>query len=104
MRKEKNVNALTILLDVRTGQKRKKIKENAQIPIDRSYKIEDDVQKILHYHCTGSPKLRKLLSILAEVVVLRQKKVLIWVKNQAQSEWLQPVSHPMFQSVKRGVC
>ncbi|KAF2030155.1 hypothetical protein EK21DRAFT_89216 [Setomelanomma holmii] len=85
LRKKKD--ALTILRDLRTFQKRKGIPDGQQIPVNASADRKD-VQQILRYHCTGSPKLRVLLIILAELVVLREEKVLIWVNTPAQSEWL----------------
>jgi len=88
----KTMDAHTILMDLRAGQKRKGIADNNQISINKFQNINNDTQLILRYHCTGSPKLRKLLGILAEIVVLGQEKVLVWVNNPAQSEWLQQVS------------
>jgi hypothetical protein len=39
----------------------------------------DDVAGLLTRVCTGSPKIRALLRIVAELVVVQKKKVLIWV-------------------------
>jgi SNF2 family DNA or RNA helicase len=89
--KRKNMDALSILKDLRAGQKRKGIPTNQQIPVNKNIDGKD-VQTILHWHCVGSPKLRKLLGILAEIIVLRQEKALLWVNNPAQSEWLEHVS------------
>ncbi|KAI4675893.1 uncharacterized protein J4E84_009868 [Alternaria hordeiaustralica] len=90
-KRKKKMTALTILKDMRSGQKRLRVPIDQQIPVDKHTDIETDVQQILHWHCQGAPKLRKLLGILAEIVVLRQEKVLIWVSNPAQAEWLQQV-------------
>lgn len=89
--KRKNMSALTILKDLRAGQARKKIPKDQQIPVYADTD-EKDVQTILNWHCVGSPKLRKLLGILAEVVVLRKEKSLLWINTPAQSEWLEHVS------------
>ncbi|KAJ4326067.1 hypothetical protein N0V94_000229 [Neodidymelliopsis sp. IMI 364377] len=88
--KRKKMNALTILQDVQKGQDRLKVPKDKQIPLKKGTKITD-VQALLQFHCTGSPKLRQLLPILAEVVVLRKEKALLWVNNPAQAEWLEHV-------------
>jgi SNF2 family DNA or RNA helicase len=89
--KRKNMSALSILQDIQKGQDRLKIPKDKQIPLSKNADTEN-VQKILEQHCTGSPKLRQLLRILAEVVVLREEKALLWVNNPAQAEWLEHVS------------
>ncbi|OAL50711.1 hypothetical protein IQ07DRAFT_680068 [Pyrenochaeta sp. DS3sAY3a] len=71
------------------GQERSQIDEGKRIPISEDDK--DDVQKILNWHCQGSPKLRKLLELLAEIVVLRKEKAIIWVNSPARMQWLCPV-------------
>jgi hypothetical protein len=39
---------------------------------------KDDVSGLLACVCTGSPKVRALLRIIAELVVIKKKKVIIW--------------------------
>jgi hypothetical protein len=75
MQKTNSMSAVKILKDMRAGQARKGIPDDKQIPI-RDHDL-DDVQSLLSWHCVGSLKLRLLLGILAEIVVLRQEKVLL---------------------------
>lgn len=89
--KRKNMSALTILRDVQTGQQRLKVPKEKQLPLPKNTNPEN-IQKILEQHCTGSPKLRQFLRILAEIVVLRKEKTLLWVNNPAQADWLEHVS------------
>jgi SNF2 family DNA or RNA helicase len=89
--RRKNMDALSILRDVRKGQERLKIPKAGLLPITKDTKTTE-IQKILEWHCAGSPKLRQLLPLLAEIVVLRKEKALIWVNNPAQAEWLEHVS------------
>lgn len=91
----KDLTAFVMLMDLGRGQERSNIDEGKRIPISEDDK--DDVQRILHWHCQGSPKLRKLLELLAEIVVLRKEKAIIWVNNPAQMEWLCQVSTPYFR-------
>lgn len=86
--RQTNGNATTILKDLRAGQKR------ANIPEEKCIKVpsKEDIQSILQAHCTGSPKLRSLLGLLAEIVVLLKEKAVIWCNTPAQMEWLWCVS------------
>jgi hypothetical protein len=96
MRKTNRMSAIKILKYMRAGQARKGIPEDKQIPIKNH--DPEDIQAILSWHCVGSPKLRRLLAILAEIVILRQEKTLLWVNTPAQSEWLQQVSSNDYRS------
>ncbi|KAK2865298.1 hypothetical protein FQN49_003714 [Arthroderma sp. PD_2] len=94
--------ALRMLEDI-NRQKRKKsnqiARKNArnpeaeqtpEIPI-YSIPLPADIKGILQSHCRGSPKLRYLLQLIAELVVLRQEKLLIFVTLPAQVQWLESV-------------
>ena len=87
--RKQNGTARTMIKHMRANQRAQKLPADKRVQVPQS---EDDVQEILDIHCTGSPKLRKLLSILAEVVVLRKEKVSIWLNMPAQMEWLCCVS------------
>lgn len=89
--KRKQLNALKVLQDVQKGQKRLKEPNERFIPLPAKIG-PDSIQKILEEHCTGSPKLRQLLPVLAEIVVLLKEKALLWVNFPAQAEWLEQVS------------
>lgn len=89
--KRKTMTAMSILRDIEAGQRRLKVPEDKRIPLPKKPKTID-VQSIIKHHCTGSPKLRQLLSIYAEVVVLREEKSLLWINNPAQGQWLEEVS------------
>jgi SNF2 family DNA or RNA helicase len=82
--REHRDNPVKFLRDVRAGQARAKIPVAAQIQVPQK---EDRVQ-LIRMHCTGSPKLRQLLSIIAELVVLQKEKVTVWVNSPFQMEWL----------------
>lgn len=71
-------DALQILRDIRTKQRVEKVEENKRLPLPDA----NDVQAILRSHCTGSPKLRQLLKIVAEIVILRKEKVILWVNTR----------------------
>lgn len=75
-------DALQILRDLRDSQKRQKIHPVLSLP------DSNDPQAILHYHCTGAPKLRQLMALVAEIVVLMGEKVTIWINTPAQMQWL----------------
>ncbi|EFE36072.1 uncharacterized protein ARB_05009 [Trichophyton benhamiae CBS 112371] len=52
---------------------------------------EDNIREILQSHCRGSPKLRYLLQLIAELVILRKEKLLIFATMPAQVLWLESV-------------
>ena len=86
--REKKGNAIRFLEDVRAGQARRNVPEEDQCPIPEA----SDIAKLIELHCTGSPKLRQLLAIAAELVVLQGEKITVWVNNPFQMEWLDSVS------------
>lgn len=86
--RENRGNAIRFLKDVRAGQSRANIAEDNLLPLPE----KDDHIKLIQQHCTGSPKLRQLLAMLAEIVVLQGEKVTVWVNNPFQMEWLDTVS------------
>lgn len=86
--REHKDNALRFLRDVRAGQNRAKVPKEAQLAVP----AKDDTVEIIKKHCTGAPKLRQLLAIIAELVVLQKEKVTIWVNSPFQMEWLDSVS------------
>ena len=73
------MNALSILRDDQKGQERLKVPKEKQIPVSKDTKL-NEIQSILRYYCKDSPKLRQLLPILAEIIVLRKEKSLLWVR------------------------
>jgi hypothetical protein len=86
--RRKKGTATTILKDLRAGQKR------ARVPDEKCIRVppKEDIQSTLEAHCKGSPKLRALLGLLAEIVVLEKEKAIIWCNTPAQMEWLHCVS------------
>jgi hypothetical protein len=78
-------DARRILCDMRAEQVR-----NGEIPLE--VPPENDIQRLLQAHAEGSPKLRYLLLIIAELVVLKKEKLIIWVMLPAQMTWLEKVS------------
>ncbi|KAJ4335815.1 hypothetical protein N0V95_008792 [Ascochyta clinopodiicola] len=74
-------NATHILKDIAKEQKRLNI-EVMDVP------PRDDTQATLIALTQGSPKLRTLLHLLSDIVVLQDEKVLVWVQFPAQMEWL----------------
>ncbi|KAJ8115193.1 hypothetical protein OPT61_g3101 [Boeremia exigua] len=85
--REHKDNAVRFLKDVRIGQARVKIPEAQQLPLPK----DEDTAKMIQQHCTGSPKLRQLLAIIAELVVLQKEKITVWVNSPFQMEWLDSV-------------
>ncbi|KAH6633017.1 SNF2 family N-terminal domain-containing protein [Boeremia exigua] len=85
--KEHKNNGYRFLKDVRAGQKRANVPEDRQLPLPDP----DDHVSIIRQHCTGSPKLRIFLALVAELVVLQGEKVTVWVNSPFQMEWLDTV-------------
>jgi hypothetical protein len=83
-----NGTAHTLLTAVRAGQELQGVPPNEQLDVPD----ERDVAAIVQAHCSGSPKLRRLLSLLAEIVVLERDKVIVWCNSPLQIEWLHAVS------------
>ncbi|KAF3043432.1 hypothetical protein E8E12_007269 [Didymella heteroderae] len=96
--KRKTMTALTMLQDVQKGQKRLKEPKEKLLPLPKKTGPES-IQNILEKHCTGSPKLRQLLPILAKIVVLLKEKALLWVNTPAQAEWLEQDSESTLKNL-----
>jgi hypothetical protein len=86
--RNKGKTAINILEDVRRGQKEHGIANELLLPIPDS----DDVQEIMTVLADGAPKLRMLLHLLSDIVVLEKEKVIVWVQFPAQMEWIRCVS------------
>ncbi|EEQ31909.1 hypothetical protein McanMca71_007218 [Microsporum canis] len=95
-RKKGVLPALTILKDVNNGKQQLLRRQNLlqeefpQIMI-HPLPSPDDIKGILQAHCRGSPKLRYLLQLVAELVVLRKEKMLIFATLPTQVHWLESV-------------
>jgi hypothetical protein len=86
--RKNNGTAHTMLEAVRDGQILQEVPEDEQLDIPD----EEDTAAIVKAHCNGSPKLRRLLSLLADIVVLERDKVIVWCNSPLQMEWLHCVS------------
>ncbi|OAL72224.1 hypothetical protein A7D00_3222 [Trichophyton violaceum] len=97
-RKNGVLHAHTILCDVNNAKRQRpyQIADSpeglAKTQID-PLPSKDDTREILRSHCRGSPKLRYLLQLVAELVILRKEKLLIFVTMPAQVLWLESVLH-----------
>jgi hypothetical protein len=83
-----NGTAHTPLTAVRAGQILQGVPQDEQLDIPD----EEDTTATVKAHCNVSPKLRRLLSLLAEIVVLEGDKVIVWCNSPLQMEWLHFVS------------
>ena len=69
------INTLTILRDMQKGQERtKEVPKEKQNTVNKT-SSQDNIQNVPSKHCTSSPKLRHLLLILAEAVMLHNGEV-----------------------------
>jgi hypothetical protein len=83
-----NGSALDLLKDLCKGQARQGVPQKQRIPL-----VADmNVTQVLEHHCTGSPKLRQLLKIIADLVVFQDEKITVWCNNPLQMQWLESVS------------
>lgn len=89
---------MTILKDLFSAQKRAGVRSEDQISIPHP----DEIQDILENLGQGSPKLRFLLLIIAELVILKQEKMLVFVTLLAQQTWLECVSQATLRSKAKG--
>jgi hypothetical protein len=86
--RKKGGSAMTILEDLFSAQQKAGVCTEDQISIPK----QEDVQKILKLFANGSPKLRYLLLIIAELNILKKEKMIIFVTLPAQQTWLECVS------------
>lgn len=93
--RKKNGDAFRILKDLRARQLKHGVLDPVKVP------EQDDVQGALELLCKGSPKLRYLLLVIAELVLLKKEKVIIWVYLPAQMEFLEQVSQPVATDCSR---
>jgi hypothetical protein len=50
-----------------------------------------DTENILELHARGSPKMRFLMFVTAELVVLKQEKMTVWCALPSTQQWIQSV-------------
>jgi SNF2 family DNA or RNA helicase len=91
-------NAMTILADLLSAEKKAGIPPTEQTSMPHP----NDIQGILAVFARGSPKLRYLLLTIAELVILKAEKMLIFVGLPAQQTWLECVSYPTIRFVTKG--
>ncbi|EZF35706.1 hypothetical protein H109_04009 [Trichophyton interdigitale MR816] len=95
-RKNGVLHAHTILKDVKNAKRQRPyhIENSPEGLADTQMDplpSKDDTSEILRSHCHSSPKLRYLLQLVAELVILRKEKLLIFVTMPAQVLWLESV-------------
>jgi hypothetical protein len=81
----RNIEAGGILKEIRKIQI-----ESGKVP--RNPLTVDNIEGLFRAHTDGSPKLRCLLLVIAELVVVKKEKLVVWVTLPSQVIWLEKVS------------
>ena len=75
--------------------------DQPDIPANRLYSVpsQNDIDGILRSHCNGSSKLGYILQIVANLVVMKEEKMLIFVSLPVDMEHLEKVCKVYAQSL-----
>ena len=96
--RKKGGDAISIIKDLLNAQQKAGIRSEDQISIPPP----SDIQNILEIFAKGSPKLRFLLLVIAELTILKEEKMLIFVTLPAQQTWLECVSQIILRFGAKG--